>query len=222
MAKASGAKASGAKASGAKASGARKSARPAHRPSRRADIVEAYLLLLATWPIDDVTVADIAAAADMTLAAIYYHFASKEDILREGVEQFTRELTDEAAARLEAAAEAGDPPGAVLTGLLGWLDARRPAAIVYFATSAGQSQAVEVIRRRTRIEVIEQFAEYLRATRPDLSRTELGVAAVGLLSVLETAGTSWSIQDQDWLTLGPRSFLAAVESLAVRIVGEPD
>ncbi len=195
--------------------------RPAHRPSRRADIVGAYLMLLATRPIDDVTVADIAAAADMTLAAIYYHFASKEDILREGVEQFTEVLTQETAVRLGAAIDDGDPPGRVLTGLLGWLDARRPAATAYFATSAGQSLAVEVVRRRTRIELIELFAEYLHVARPDLSRTQVGVAAVGLLSVLETASTSWTMQDQEWLTLGPRAFLLEVESLADRIVGTP-
>ena len=35
-------------------------------------------------PPEDVTVADIAAAADMTAAAVYYHFPSKEHVLLEG------------------------------------------------------------------------------------------------------------------------------------------
>lgn len=206
---------------GHKSDAARGAARPAHRPSRRADIVEACLLLLATRPIDDVTVADIAAAADMTSAAIYYHFASKEDILREGVEQFTVILTAEAAARLEAQAEADNPPGLVLAGLIGWFETRRAAATVYFATSAGQSLSVEVIRRRCRIDLIDLFSEHLRRARPQLSRAERGVAAVGLLSVLETASTSWAMQDDEWLTLGPRAFFETVEFLAQKLVGEP-
>jgi AcrR family transcriptional regulator len=177
------------------------------------------MLLLASRPIDDVTVTDIAAAADMTLAAIYYHFASKEDILREGIVRFTDLLTQESASRLAAATETQTPPGELLTELLTWLETQRAPAAVYFATSAGQSLTVEAIRRQTRIELIEQFSDYLRATRSDLSRTERGVASVGLLSVLETAGTSWAMQDQDWLSLGPRAFLVEVATLAERIVG---
>ena len=35
------------------------------------------------------TVADIAAAADMTTAAVYYHFPSKEHVLLEGLQLFS-------------------------------------------------------------------------------------------------------------------------------------
>ena len=34
--------------------------------------------LFATFPVDEVTVHDIAGAVGMTPAAVYYHFASKE------------------------------------------------------------------------------------------------------------------------------------------------
>ena len=39
--------------------------------------------LFATFPVDEVTVHDIAGAVGMTPAAVYYHFASKEQILVE-------------------------------------------------------------------------------------------------------------------------------------------
>ena len=44
--------------------------------------------LFASFPVDEVTVLDIAGAAGMTPAAVYYHFASKEQILLEGMQQF--------------------------------------------------------------------------------------------------------------------------------------
>ena len=52
--------------------------RPAHRPSRRSSVIDAAIGLFATYPAEAITVADIAAAANMTAAAVYYHFPSKE------------------------------------------------------------------------------------------------------------------------------------------------
>jgi AcrR family transcriptional regulator len=197
------------------------SPRPAHRPSRRADVVEACLLLAANRPLDEVTVADIAAAADMTSAAIYYHFVSKEDILREGLEQFTEALVTQTTQTLDAAPTEGKQVGDVLAGLVSWLDTERASATVYFSTSSGQSLAVEVIRRRTRGALVELFREYLSVARRDLSRAEAAVASVGLLALLETSSTAWLRQDADWLALGPRRFLETVAQLAESLVGPP-
>ena len=63
--------------------------RPPHRPSRRAAVIDAAMGLFALHPPEHVTVADIAAAADMTAAAVYYHFPSKEHVLLEGLQNFT-------------------------------------------------------------------------------------------------------------------------------------
>ena len=55
--------------------------------------------LFAMHPPESVTVADIAAAADMTAAAVYYHFPSKEHVLLEGLQDFSRRyLVDHAGA----------------------------------------------------------------------------------------------------------------------------
>src|SRR4249920_3338395 len=69
--------------------------RPAHRPSRRASVIDAAIGLFATYPADAITVADIAAAANMTAAAVYYHFPSKERVLLEGLQSFTRDYLAE-------------------------------------------------------------------------------------------------------------------------------
>ena len=50
--------------------------------------------LFASFPVDEVTVLDIAGAVDMTPAAVYYHFASKDDLIATVV---AAQLTDQAA-----------------------------------------------------------------------------------------------------------------------------
>ena len=55
--------------------------RPAHRPSRRAQLLSAAISELADVGPDNGTMAQIAARAQMTPAAVYYHFKSKEEVL---------------------------------------------------------------------------------------------------------------------------------------------
>src|SRR5215218_3624369 len=69
--------------------------RPAHRPSRRQVVIDGAMGLFATMPVDEVTVQDIASAVEMTPAAVYYHFASKEQILTEGMQLFADQLLAE-------------------------------------------------------------------------------------------------------------------------------
>lgn len=56
-------------------------AKPAHRPSRRSDLLAAALEVLATNDPSDVSIDTIATSARMTTAAVYYHFASRTEIV---------------------------------------------------------------------------------------------------------------------------------------------
>ncbi len=74
--------------------------------------------LFATIPVDEVTVQDIATAVEMTPAAVYYHFASKEQILLEGMQQFANQLLEEIRTQIpqpgDARARRDDHPRTVL------------------------------------------------------------------------------------------------------------
>ena len=70
-----------------------RSSRPANRPSRRQEILESAIELLAAEPPDVIAVSDIAAHCAMTPAAFYYHFSSKDEILDEIVEEFASAWT---------------------------------------------------------------------------------------------------------------------------------
>ena len=176
--------------------------------------------LFAVHPPDHVTVADIAAAADMTAAAVYYHFPSKEHVLLEGLQIFTRQYLVAVRDLARADQHEGSWVRGFMTGLFGWLDPRRTEATVYFAHSAGVDAAVEALRRETRIEQVVILARAIRLqTGASKSHAEPEVAAIALVSLIENAASSWLTQDQAYLGLGRKRFLAETVAIAERIVG---
>ena len=108
--------------------------------------------------------ADIATAAGMTPAAVYYHFPSKEQILLEGLQVFTAELLAELGRIVDDCDEDGWA-GDVLVRVLQWLDTRWAPAAVYFAHSFGVDLTIEALRRDVRIETVLLLRRALKATR---------------------------------------------------------
>lgn len=190
-------------------------AQPAHRPSRRDDIIDSAMLLFARVSFDDVTVGDIADASEMTPAAVYYHFAGKEQILVEGTRAFTNELLIEA----QRSVEANLPVGELITTLLDHIRKRRTAAAVFFINSAGLNLALEAHRKLVRAELSELFSDAARGSRDGLSPAEAGVMGAALESLLEVCAVSVLAKDAAFKTFGARQFPAAVVGLANRIVG---
>jgi AcrR family transcriptional regulator len=184
-------------------------------------VVDAAMELFAAHPPEQVTVADIAAAADMTAAAVYYHFPSKEHVLLEGLEGFTVELLT-ATRELTREVDGDGWAARLVSDLLDWLEQHRTPATVYFAHSAGVDAAVEALRRETRIAQVASLSRAIR-THTGSSRTDVApdVAAIGLISLIETAASSWLTQDSVFLGLGRRRFLAELGALAERVVAAP-
>ena len=96
------------------------------------------------------------------------------------------------------------------------------AATVYFARSAGADLSIEALRRETRIEQVELLSralEYASAgPYSPWGRAEVGVVALAVVALLETAAASWLTQDAVFSGLGRRRFLTEAEALANRIV----
>ena len=178
--------------------------------------MEAAIGLFATYPIDEVTVGDIAAAADMTSAAVYYHFASKEQILLTGLGEFVDRLLDEAR---RAASVPDAVPSQVISATLTWIRAQGTPAVVYFIASAGLNMHLEALRRDTRFELNAILQPVITAARPDANRAEVGVIATALVSLLETASAAWLSEDVAFRGLGARRFPTEVVALADRITG---
>lgn len=177
------------------------------------DIVDAATTLFARVPFDDVTVGDIAAAADMTPAAVYYHFASKEQILLEGVRAFSDDLL----ARVRAMIDSGMGADLLPTGLLDHVRRERAAAKVYFLASPGLNLSVEAHRRTVRAELSEMFAA--AAARPGMSAAEAAVAGAAMVSLVEVAAASLLGRDGAARHLGSHGLSVTVAELTAHIVG---
>jgi AcrR family transcriptional regulator len=192
--------------------------RAAHRPSRRQAVVDAAMDLFAVQAPDMVTVADIAERAGMTSAAVYYHFASKDQILLEGLQSFGSALIEHAAKAIEELLR-GERLGGMMTGVLRWIDQHEAAGKTYFISSVGVNQDVEVVRRQQRTELLELLGKAARRARGRLGAGEAEVIGVGLLSLLETAVSSWLAKDVTYQKLGHRAFLAEVVVLTDKVTG---
>ena len=171
--------------------------------------------LFARVSFDDVTVGDIADAAEMTPAAVYYHFAGKEQILLEGIQAFSGELVQLAQAGVDESVAVGD----LLTSLLDHIRGRHTVASVYFINSAGLNLALEAHRKTVRADLAELFADAARQTGRRLSAAEAGVMGAGLVSLLEVSAVALLGRERTFKGLGVRAVPTAVSDLAGRIVG---
>ena len=58
----------------------------AHRPSRRTEIIDAAIRLFARKGFVDASISEVAEEAGVVVNAIYYHFASKEELFTAAVQ----------------------------------------------------------------------------------------------------------------------------------------
>ncbi|WP_448624220.1 TetR/AcrR family transcriptional regulator [Geodermatophilus sp. URMC 64] len=182
-------------------------------------MVHSAMELFASQRSDAITVAEIAEAAGMTSAAVYYHFASKDDILLEGLRSLGEALVTEARRAQQDIAARGASIGELPVRLIQWMDERRAESTVWFVKSAGVSLAVEQLRREVRGDLITVFTRAAKTARDRISTAEAAVVATALLSLLETSATSWLTEDESLTGLGHRKFLEETSRLAERIAG---
>lgn len=193
--------------------------RPAHRPSRRGVIVETAFELFASRPVESVTVADIATAAEMTSAAIYYHYPSREEILLEGLREFAADYVAEVERIASGVVVPARRMGAFVEPFVKWLSDNRTRSIVYFVQSRGASQQVEAIRRGNALELIPVLGSATKKARGKITAAEAGVVAVAMIAEIEIFASAFLSDDRTFTTLGRKRFVDSGVVLADRIAG---
>jgi AcrR family transcriptional regulator len=194
-----------------------RSVRPANRPSRRHDILEAATTLLAVQPPDQIAVSDIASHCGMTPAAFYYHFASKDEILDEIVTGFASEWSDAVLAALSEVTDKEHLP-AIIDTMLDWVDEHKEAARIYFVTSVGATSSCEAIRRKTRNDLARRAARTFRSVAPNQDRIKVAIGGLGLVTLLEIVARSQLELDSSYRTLGVVRFRATAGHLAASLL----
>jgi AcrR family transcriptional regulator len=187
--------------------------KPANRPSRRPQLIDAAVELFSLQPWEFVTVADIVERAGMTPATFYYHFSSREELLEEVVRDFAQKWV----AIVERLLAAAGTPGAlcdVAVALLDELDASEQVAKIFFLSTATAPLLVERIRSDARGRLIRAAAKAVRRLAPDRDRAAAHVNGVAMVVLYEMAARSHLGLDEPYRTLGPRRFRAEVASLS--------
>ena len=67
---------------------------PAHRPSRRNDIIDAAIRQFARKGFVDASISDVAEEADVVVTAVYYHFSGKEELFSAAVNRVFESISD--------------------------------------------------------------------------------------------------------------------------------
>jgi AcrR family transcriptional regulator len=187
--------------------------KPANRPSRRPQLIDAAVELFSLQPWEFVTVADIVERAGMTPATFYYHFSSREELLEEVIRDFAQKWIAMVERLLEAA-RTPDELCEVPVALLDELDISEQAAKIFFLSTATAPLLVERLRSDARSRLIRSAAKAVRRLAPDRDVAAAHVNGVAMVVLYEMAARSHLGLDEPYRTLGPRRFRAELASLS--------
>jgi AcrR family transcriptional regulator len=151
-------------------------------PGTRELIFETAERLFAQHGFRKVSVRDITAEAGVNLAALNYHFGSKDALLLDIFRRRTRELNRARARLLHQAVERhhGAPPvrailAALITPPTAWLSpsSDRRTALQFIIRAAGEGPQEMREALRSDVSHLRRFAEALARARPDLAAVEV-------------------------------------------------
>ena len=200
-----------------------KAARPAHRPSRRHQLIKGAVELFAVKPPDLVTIAEIVQHVGMTPAAFYYHFPSRDALFEEVVSTFGEDWASRAEEWWGEARMMADVLG-VAGQLLDWAVEHRQHATVFFVSAKGVSIAIEEARLAAKARTSAAAGDAI--VRATSAKEGAGAALDGLslITVIESSLRAELTMDPTYRTLGPRRFRDEVLDLCGRVlrVAEPD
>lgn len=141
-------------------------ARPAHRPSRRGEIVEAAVRVFARSGLR-ASMAEIAQECGLGPSAVYYHFASKNELFTAAVTAVA-EHVEGATADAERAVPGVLPMHDAVAVVWRWSAEHRDAArLLYSWTLAGPAEA-----RLARQQFVERYRAKVLERIPGRPRTE--------------------------------------------------
>jgi AcrR family transcriptional regulator len=194
-----------------------KAARPAHRPSRKQQLIEAAVELFAVKPPELVTIAEIVQHVGMTPAAFYYHFPSRDGLFQEVVNSFGNDWSIRAEEWWGEANTTADILE-VVGRLLDWAVERRQHATVFFVTSKGISVAIEESRLQVRARIATEAARAIERALPGSTGSSAALDGLSLITLLESSVRAELSLDPTYRTLGPRRFRDEVLDLCGRVL----
>ncbi len=136
---------------------------PAHRPSRRGDIIDAAIRLFARKGFVDASISDVADEADVVVTAVYYHFSGKEELFSAAVHHVFGSITEVVSAvRAESGVADTDTLDAVIDAVWDWIDAHPDEATLFYLQLPGATRQITTLRQEFEELHVERAFGYLR------------------------------------------------------------
>lgn len=168
------------------------SARPSHRlpaAERRRQLLDVALEVFASNGYHGTSMNEVAEAAGVTKPVVYQHFASKEGLYRELVDDLGARLEDEI---VGAVAQAAGPRQQVEVGFRAyfrWATAHASAFQVLFADRNRTDEHLAAAVARVESKVADTVASLIKVE--GLSDLERQVLAYGVVGLAEAASRRW-------------------------------
>ncbi len=198
--------------------------RPAHRPSRRRQIIDAATKVFARAGYIEANVEDIAAAAGVAPTAIYYHFGSKEELftqaLRTAMTGFSERVYE---ARPDTEAGTVDNLRTVLRAGWDWWHSNPDSARLVARYSEGSTAHALQLRRDWEERHLDRAYDYVpnaRTTRSTRKAREQHAAhALAIRVMLDVIlGSQAAALDGSLGRVSRKPLVAAVEEMCVALI----
>lgn len=196
---------------------------PAHRPSRRQEIVDAAIRVFARTGFAETNVQDVAEEAGVVPTAVYYHFSGKDELFDVALQSVIAELDDV----VDAARPEGDQSGAlplIISAVWEWIESRPDHARILYSHLRGATAQAQLLRVQFEEKHVERAYVYAgQAAGRRRLRSATAVQAATRLAVRTLISTLITIQETrleggPLSRRSPRALRAALEEVSLRIL----
>jgi AcrR family transcriptional regulator len=198
---------------------------PAHRPSRRDEIVQSAIRVFAEKGYAEAAISDIAEAANVAVTAVYYHFTGKDDLFAAAMRTSLESISDVVVSVRPSDESVGsaDADGLRLAidAVWDWIDEHPQTASLVHVQLPGATRQLSSIRQEF-LELHERRAyDYLTTDedrRPIAVRTAAGTLQMRTLIDSLMAVHAMRLADGPLSRLSPKAVRNEVQQLARRLL----
>ena len=150
---------------------------PAHRPSRRQEIVDAAIKVFARTGFAETSVQDVADEAGVVPTAVYYHFAGKDELFDVALQSVITELDDVVDAARPEGEQGAAAVSQITTAVWDWIESRPDHARILYSHLPGATRQAQLLRVQFEEQHIQQAFVYARQTPAGQRRLRSATAA---------------------------------------------
>lgn len=154
---------------------------PAHRPSRRNDIIDAAIRQFARRGFVDTAISDVADDADVVVTAVYYHFSGKEELFNVAVNRVFESISEVATeARGDTATDRPPSLTAAIDAVWTWIDTHPEEATLLYLQLPGATPQITTLRQEFEEQHVRRAFGYFGGggTRKRVSPARRGVESL--------------------------------------------